>query len=73
MQLRKRLHGLLGDELEGFHVMNISHERILDVQRLHVLTERLIYMQEKIKQIKQERKQLIRRLGKEYDNLKKFR
>lgn len=47
--------------------------RIKDVQRLHVITETLIYMEAKIKLIKQERKELIKRLGKEYDNLPKPR
>lgn len=53
--------------------METFNDKAKDMHRLQVITDTLIYMEAKIKQIKQERKEIIRRLGKQYDNFKKPR
>ena len=56
--------------------MNIYNDTVRDVQRLHDLNEKLTYMTAKNVELKEERKQIIRRLrnkGLKYDDLQKFR
>jgi hypothetical protein len=50
-----------------------TEDRIKDIHRLNVLNERLIYLEAKIKELKQERKAIKKRLGKEYDNFQESR